>query len=419
MSNPIINFALTSLCQQRSKQLLFNTPLPRYSPISPYNGVFTKFQLDMRRKAEVLKYSNNASSTKTNNLTKAERWSQIARGNSNSQSSNFPTINLTLIDYQGNYSNITVKYPDILETIQTSKYSLDTNKNIILDINAYQIVGNSGYYYVNITKGGAINQCNNNILVPTPTSSSDVPGPVINLIDDETVPLYNYNKNINAYSYNSNIEQTKLWLYNPTSDIFLLNGKNTKILTMMVSNLVNQPSNIFTLKFPISLYVTGTNISSNVLLDPINNPYNFTGLNIGIQSINFSVNYNNNSVQFANPPIISISGSQTMNFDIAFQEPPISSTDYYTAKLYIGYITISNINLPTQPGYVYDFYLTVNSSNINFQNNNINDQTNYNDNIQNTVIGCYVNSSTQIIQYNTNITFPTSTAPYIGGLTLQ
>jgi len=433
MSNPTINFALTSLCQQRSKQLLFNTPLPRNTPVSPYNGAFTKFQLDMRRKAEVLKYNNNACSTKTNNLTKAERWSQIARGNSNSQSSNFPTINLTLIDYQGNYSNITVKYPDTLETIQTSKYSLDTNKNIILDINAYQIVGNSGYYYVNITKGGAINQCNNNILVPTPTSSSDVPGPVINLIDDETVPLYNYNKNINAYSYNSNIEQTKLWLYNPTSDIFLLNGKNTKILTMMVSNLVNQPSNIFTLKFPISLYVTGTNISSNVLLDPINNFYNFTGLNIGIQSINFSVNYNNNSVQFANPPIISISGSQTlpynngtytvnntqMNFDIAFQEPPTSSADYYTAKLYIGYIIISNIDLPTKPGYVYDFYLTVNSSNINFQNNNINDEINYNNNIQNTVIGCYVNSSTQIIQYNTNISVPTSRAPYIGGLTLQ
>jgi hypothetical protein len=197
--------------------------------------------------------------------------------------------------------------------------------------------------------------------------------------------------------------------------------------------LVDQESNNFTLQFPISLYVTGTNISSNVLLDPTIDLYNFTDLDIGIQSINFSVNYNNIPIQFTNPPIISISGSQTlpynngtyivnnrqMNFDIAFQEPPTSSTDYYTAKQYIGYITISNINLPTKSGYVYDFYLTVNLSNINFQNNNINDQTNYNDNIQNTVIGCYVNSSTQIIQYNTNITFPTSTAPYIGGLTLQ
>jgi len=427
-----INFALTSLCQQHSKQLLFNTPLPRYTPMSPYNGSMTKFQLDMRRKAEILKYNNNASSTKTNNLTKAEKWSQIAKGNSNSQSSNFPSINLTLVDYQGNYINITVKYPDTLETKPTLQYYIDTNGNTILDINAYQIVGNNGYYYVKKIIGGALNQCNKNTLIPTPTSSSDVPGPVINLIDDETVPLYNYNKNVNVNGYDSNREQTKLWFYNPKSDIFLLNGKNTNILTMMVSNLVNQQSNIFTLKFPISLYVTGTNISSNVLLHSTNNFYNFTGLNVGIQSINFSVKYNNNPVQFANPPTISISGSlltynngtytvnnKQMNFDINFQKTPTSSTDYYTAKQYIGYITISNIDLLTKPGYVYDFYLTVNSTNINFRSNNINDQTNYNNNIQNTVIGCYVNSSTQIIQYNTNINVTTPTVPYIGGLTLQ
>jgi hypothetical protein len=419
-----INFALTSLCQQRSKQLLFNTPLPRYTPISPYNGEFTKFQLDMRRKAEVLKHNNNASSTKTNNLTKAEKWSQIVKGNSNSQSSNFPSINLTLIDYEGNYSNITVKYPDTIETKPTPQYYIDTNGNTVLDINAYQIVGNNGYYYVNVITGGALNQCNKNALIPTPTSSSDVPGSVIYLIDDETVPLYNYNKNVNVNGYDSNREQTKLWFYNPKSDIFLLNGKNTNILTMMVSNLVNQPSNIFTLKFPISLYVTGTNISSNVLLHPTNNLYNFTGLNVGIQSIKFSVKYNDNPVQFTNPPIITISGSPLtynngtytvnntkMDFDILFQKPPTSSTDYYTAKLYIGYITISNIDLPTKPGYVYDFYLTVNSSNINFQSNNINDQINYNNNIQNTVIGCYVNSSTQIIQHNTNITQGTYGSP--------
>lgn len=423
-----INFALTSLCQQRSKQLLFNTPLPRYTPISPYNGAFTKFQLDMRRKAEVLKHNNNASSTKTNNFTKAEKWSQIAKGKSNSQSGNFPSINLTLVDYQGNYSNITVKYPDTLETIQTPQYYKDTNKNTVLDINAYQIVGNNGYYYVNIIKEGALNKCNKNTLIPTPTSSCDVPGPVIYLIGDESIPLYNYNKNVNVYGYDSNREKTKLWFYNPTSDIFLLNGKNTNILTMMVSNLVNQPYNNFTLQFPISLYVKGTNISI-----PTSNPYNFTGLNIEIQSINFTVKYNNNPVQFANPPIITISGSQTlpynngtytvnntqMNFDIAFQQPPTSSIDYYTAKLYIGYITISNINLPTKPSYVYDFNLTVNLSNINFKNSNINDETNYNKNIQKTIIGCYINSSTNIIQYNTNITVPTSIVPYIGSLTLQ
>jgi len=430
MTTPTINFALTSLCQQRSKQLLFNTPQPRYTPVSPYNGIFTKFQLDMRRKAEVLKYNNNVSSTKTNNFTKSELWSQIANGNSNYQSSNFPSINLTLIDYLGNYSNFIVKFPDTIEKIQTSKYTTDNNGNTVLDVNAYQIVGDNGYYYINKIKGGALQQCNKNTLVPTPTSSCDVPGPVMNLIDDETVPLYNYNTNVNSYSYDSKSNQNLLWLYNPKSDILLTSGKNTNILTMMVSNLVNQPSYNFTLQFPFSIYVTGTNISQNVITNPANNPYNFYGLNIRIQSIIFNVNYNNTPVQLVNIPTVSISGSPLtytngtysvnntqMNFDILFQQHPTSSSDYYTAKEYIGYITISNINLFTQPGYVYDFNLQINLSNINF--NNTNDQTNYNKNIQTTVFGTYINSSTKLIQYNTNIILPNPIIPYIGGLTLQ
>lgn len=439
MTTSTINFSLTSLCNQRSKQLLFNTPQSRNEiQKNPYNGLYTKFQLDMRRKSEVLKYNNNTSSTKTNNITKAGKWSQLVNGNSNYQSSNFPTINLTLIDYQGNYSNLTVKYPDTIKTTLTSQYIIDNKGDIIFDIKAYQIVGNSGYYYIEIISGGARYQCNKNSIIPIPTSSSDVPGPITFLFNDESVPLYNYNTNVNSYSYDSNIIQDKLWLYNPTSDILLTNGNSKKILTMMVSNLVNQPSNIFTLTFPFSLYVTGTDISSNVLLNPTLNRYNFYDLNLGIQSIEFNIKYNNTIVKFSSSPIIKISGSPTsyfltynnsnnmygtnninninMNFDISFQQPPISSSDYYSAKEYLGYITISNIKLLTQPGYVYDFYLKVNLSNIIFKS--INDKNNYN-NIQNTVTGVYINSSTNIIQKNTNIYVSTPTIPYIGGITIE
>ena len=252
------------------------------------------------------------------------------------------------------------------------------------------------------------------------------------------MPLYNYNTNVNSYSYDSNIIQDKLWLYNPTADILLTNGNSTKILTMMVSNLVNQTSKNFTLKFPFSLYATGTDISSNVLLNPTLNRYNFYGLNLGIQSIEFNIKYNNTIVNFSSLPIINISGSSltypliynsstniygtnninniNMNFDISFQQPPVSSSDYYSAKNYMGYITITNINLLTQPGYVYDFYLKVNLSNIIFKS--INDKNNYN-NIQNTITGIYINSSTNIIQKNTYIYVSTPTIPYIGGITIE
>ena len=78
----------------RIKQL-YNKPLTRFNLTSPYynevtgkpatdaNGKeITKERLDMRRKAEILKYSSNRMSTQTNNLTKKEKWAQLvnARG---------------------------------------------------------------------------------------------------------------------------------------------------------------------------------------------------------------------------------------------------------------------------------------------------------------------------------------------------
>jgi len=125
MSNANINFALKSICQQRAKQLTFNKPLPRYEVVSPYNGTYNQQQLDMRRKAEILKYSNNASSTKTNNLTKSQRWAQTVKGNSSSQRGNFPAINVTTLDYLGNYNTIIINYPDKLQSVPTTQYIVD------------------------------------------------------------------------------------------------------------------------------------------------------------------------------------------------------------------------------------------------------------------------------------------------------
>ena len=71
---------------------LYNKPLTRFNLSSPYyNEVtgepakdatgkvnITKERLDMRRKAEILKYSSNRMSTQTNNMTKKEKWAQLA-----------------------------------------------------------------------------------------------------------------------------------------------------------------------------------------------------------------------------------------------------------------------------------------------------------------------------------------------------
>jgi hypothetical protein len=71
---------ITDFCIQRRRWQLLNKPPPRLDSLSvnPYLN-YTQAQLDMRRKAEVLKYSAVSTNSKTNDLTKAEKYAQMAR----------------------------------------------------------------------------------------------------------------------------------------------------------------------------------------------------------------------------------------------------------------------------------------------------------------------------------------------------
>jgi hypothetical protein len=421
MSNPVFSFSLYNICQQKKKSLYFSKPLPRIDidfSNSFYNKGYTKDQLDMRRKAEILKYNNNSSSTKTNNLTKAEKWSQLTKGNSNSQLSNYPTITLTTIDYLGNYNTITIKYPNLLNTIPTTKYIIDSNKKMIINKRAYQINGSIGYFYINFIRNGAYSDCVNENSIFTPTSSSDVPGSIINLVNDETIPLYNYKVDVNSYSYDSNTNNKDKWLLNPQKDIILLNGKKTKLFSLLITEFIDKRSYNFSLNIPISIFIIGTNLSPGYL----NNPVKFSNLDVSINNLFFDVKYNDKSViyQSNNPiPKIKLYSSEEINlnyrfnsdnnnisyisdkldnftpfiFDISFSNSLPSDyinrrndnstfntvynsitdeysneysntnlleSDSYVAQCYIGHLNISNINLRTSPEFIYDFYLEMN-----------------------------------------------------------
>ena len=62
----------------RKKGLLFNVPPVRYTPISPYelNPSLTQYQLDMRRKVEILKYKKNT----VGSMTKKQVFAQAIKG---------------------------------------------------------------------------------------------------------------------------------------------------------------------------------------------------------------------------------------------------------------------------------------------------------------------------------------------------
>ena len=145
-------------CNQRRLRMNFSQPQSRTELVSPYELSYTKEQLDMRRKAEILQYSGPQTSIKLNKLTKAERFAQVVRGYSPAQKSRRLRNNQTDIAY------------------------CESSMNIV------------------------------------PTTSSDVPGPPMFLYLDKTVPLYLYKPPNKTFNEN-NDENTNHFLFHANSPI--------------------------------------------------------------------------------------------------------------------------------------------------------------------------------------------------------
>lgn len=179
-------------CQQRKLRMLFNVPMPRFTPISPYetNPTLTQFDLDMRRKAEVLKHTGSQKSTQVNKLTKAQSFAQAIRGFS-------PTQKLL-------------------------------NKNT-----------------------GEYNSYCDSSMNARPTSSSDVPGPVMSLYLDKNIPLYNYASPKNPLSemvvYENELRFQ--FLVNPDATTFV-NGVSQNIGTLVIYETIHYVTSVFTMTIP-------------------------------------------------------------------------------------------------------------------------------------------------------------------------
>ena len=83
--------ALCSVIQQRKQQFLFAVPPPRRTILgednNPYlSGQHTSFDLNMRRKAEILKYAGNKQSTKQGKFTKKELYKNAMMGSTRASS---------------------------------------------------------------------------------------------------------------------------------------------------------------------------------------------------------------------------------------------------------------------------------------------------------------------------------------------
>ena len=316
MSN--VNMNLELICNLRKRQQLFAMPSFRATPISPYPQ-YTQQQLDMRRKAEILQYAGNRMNTKTNSLTQTGRYGQIISGKYQSR------------PYTTTYT-------------ETASYVYDK----ILDLSQVVITRTPVYSNPDPT-------CPLDNMIPVPTSSSDVPGPIINLYNDTSIPLYNYAGSADkSYGITDVIEtdnfKTKYTNVN-TNAFYTITaeGLNTiqtepseiTLSTIYITNIIDAPQYVYELYVPIGIYFEGK--------------YKTTSTEAAFSEIGISIPSNgfNPQVIFGTNVVSSdISCNATSIINVTFNVT--NKSEDFSGTIYIGMLKMTNINLYTAPGYIYD-----------------------------------------------------------------
>lgn len=382
-----VDLSLNSICEQRKQRMLYTVPPNRYTPPNPYVQFpqFSKFQFDMRRKAEILQYNASASSTKTNNITKKGQWSQLVNGTIGKQ---IPaTIVLNQMDVNGIFSDIIVKYPDTY-TSELVPYKIDSSGNPLL------------YTTIYTTVKGSVDICNDD-LYPQPTSSSDVPGPIMNLIRDTNVPLYNYASKTGTYGIiNSGIKNP--WYTFTDDNIQFYNSIINKLFTLTIQNTINEYAYNYYFQTPVKLFFRGTTNNNQAsggitLLNNATELYGYRLSNaIRITNVTVTVKYNGQIVTLTKTPIIEFDNT-IINFTNDIENGATSKS--FNAEIYMGLIKISNLYLYTQSSYIYDINITVNTG--------FAEDANYASFFDNIMSGVYLNT-THITTIQTDCTISTN-----------
>jgi hypothetical protein len=331
--------------QQRTSFLQLMMPPIRFNGVAnPYlNSNYTPSQLDMRRKAEILQYNKN--STQTNKPTKANKFKNAIGRNINVGTSFIGTISgTTLIVSSVSSGIITVGQSiggnGILSGTVITEQSQTTGKTGTYTVNLSQTIAAATFMYTNVNTN--ISNCANDLYIPSLSSSSDVPGPVVTLQYDPTVPLYNYAQNTASLGL-INTEDTSKWIDSTKDDIISYDSMETVLLDLAI-NKIETSTVTFSINSPIGIYVDGNATGASIVG------------NVNINSIEVSAYYNDANYLLTSPiaPIITTSDelkSKTVSYVVTSPSPSISKQ--FSGVKYIGNLNITNLTLPTSNGYVY------------------------------------------------------------------
>ena len=302
------NLSYKTSVQIKNRFKILNIPPQRYDNLqnSPYintnsfNQTFTQEELNMRRKAEILKYNASNSSTKTNAATKKEKWAQLVNGSSQKRSLSYSFIKNNLLSGTTNY-------------VQT---------------------------------------CPSGTILYTPTSSSGIPGKITNLYEDPAIPLYMYATKTASYGLINQEENTSQFEYDKTLVNQYVNQTNSVIVSSIFINKILTSTYTFNIQFPISIFIsaqvkTGQSgiFNDTLTVDFVNYPFQ-TSIYYGESKVLSS--------GIINKPSYTFNGAKSASFDISMN---LSSVNTFSGNQYIGMFYINNLTLNTEKGYIYDIIL--------------------------------------------------------------
>jgi hypothetical protein len=388
MSKSMTSFdcsGINQLIMQKRARALIHIPPSRFNLVSPY-PLFTQSQLDMRRKVEILKYNGNKQNTKTNNLTKKEKWALLSKGKSNSQTSQYTISND--LSYNTCASDLTkptlTSSCDVPGSLIYLQYDPDVplyNYNVIRTFGTEQqteplwniytnnildfLVSNSNTANTDlpnilrsntskITSGSNIIILDNieNITVGLSVIKSGIP-------TGTTVVSLGNNNNIirisNASTYDISINSTIRFINLNTQTMIRTYPLGS--ISITDKNLTN--NHLFVMNVPLGIWVCG--IYGNGIQDQsgntiISSPETLTStdtINITISSIYITVTYNDIEI----PNTADISYANTQSLSILGSDVPNKETFY--GIQYVGMVNISGLDLQTQPGNLYNLTMTV------------------------------------------------------------
>ena len=224
---------------------------------------------------------------------------------------------------------------------------------------------------------------------PKPTSSSDVPGKIINLYEDPNVPLYNYFPITEQFKF----QNIKYDNFKRLYDIFSnqnVNSGNGLYETLTSIVILNPNTNQFSFNFtiPISLNYSATynnttyvtqegeftaleSPSNNIVPIPAGINYKITNANLSVISATMEIKYSDSIIQTIdatynsepNQPTDLRSSIVTQSMD--FVE---SSDGKIESTTYLGNLYFNNVVLQTVSQYVYSINIKMNIGYAEYSN---------------------------------------------------